>query len=490
MSREVEVQNIKLTATVPEDIQISLGHLQYVAGGTNDVTTSTVSGHTGLAGNEGVLKRATSGEGDTADDGNVQAPNAGTDDISMLDWASTADISAYYQLGKIMPASSTDGKCILFTPDADGVGKSLKTGAEYYYAVGSNEENPDILNPVTDSTVANDSKGIVANYRTKLHATTRDDTWSTNYTTASAWNVTNHDGYYVDIPVWLRTSSTDGANLAVDAYVTTNAAKDDDDLYLAARAVILYDNTASATKAGATPNSTSKLIEVKKDKWSSLESIVDFMTTTNATGEAVASATEVNVGTYGTQTHYNGGKFVQLPKSDGTGAYGAASKVIIRVWLEGEDPNCWNQNAGQNFNICLKFTKDALVQNTGSVTEPSENANYPKANTFGAETSGTLPVKAGDTVTVNETVGSSTFVLKYTVQKVVGGDPTWVQTDGTYYVASAGKKHQISGTDLATDDTLGVIAWLNANAKTKESIANVISVTEADVAAAPAEPEP
>jgi len=40
----------------------------------------------------------------------------------------------------------------------------------------------------------------------------------------------------------------------------------------------------------------------------------------------------------------------------GTG-YGAARKYYVRVWLEGEDPECWNANAGQDFNISLKFTK-------------------------------------------------------------------------------------------------------------------------------------
>ena len=45
----------------------------------------------------------------------------------------------------------------------------------------------------------------------------------------------------------------------------------------------------------------------------------------------------------------------------GTGVgYGNSTKLIIRVWLEGEDGNCWNENAGQNWNIALKFSKDPL----------------------------------------------------------------------------------------------------------------------------------
>jgi hypothetical protein len=495
MSREVEVKNIQMTATVPEDIQLSLGHLYNINNKTADVNSSTVNGHTGLAGNEGLL--APKSVGSTADDGEVKPPNEGMDDVSMLDWASSADISAYYQLGKIIPASSTDGKCILFTPDADGVGKSLKAGAKYYYAVGSDAATPDILTPIEDKTTANETKGIAKNYRTKLHANTEaDDAWD-NYTPGSAYDVTNHDGYYVDIPVWLRTSSTDGANLAVDAYVTTNAAKDEDDLYLAARAVVLYDSAAKigngaegdaeTAVAGATPNASSGLIEIKQDKWSSFKSIVDFMTSTNSTGEAVASANATtHIGTYANGTHYTGTQIVKLPKSNGTGAYGTASKVIIRVWLEGEDPNCWNQNAGQDFNICLKFTKDALVQATAADGSTPDGANYAMANSFTADATGVGTLNVGDTITVSVPVtdaANAPYALVYRVIAVDGSNnPTWELYDGSYHVASAGKKHQITltggdGTDVVANSDQ-IADWLNNHVKTKANAKIGVTVSE------------
>ena len=37
--------------------------------------------------------------------------------------------------------------------------------------------------------------------------------------------------------------------------------------------------------------------------------------------------------------------------------YGEAKKLIIRVWLDGEDKECWNDNAGQDWAISLKFSK-------------------------------------------------------------------------------------------------------------------------------------
>ncbi len=93
MSREVEVQNIKLTATTPEDIQISLGKI-----GSNATTASTSESYT-LAGSTGVLVNTSYV---------VDAPREEGTANDELDWSNTADISKYYQFGKLIPASSTN----------------------------------------------------------------------------------------------------------------------------------------------------------------------------------------------------------------------------------------------------------------------------------------------------------------------------------------------------------------------------------------------
>ena len=71
MSREVTVENIQMTATVPEDIQISLGNLA-----KNDHTAVAVeSDKISLANSTGVLLGS-------ADDGGATAP------INSWDWSS------------------------------------------------------------------------------------------------------------------------------------------------------------------------------------------------------------------------------------------------------------------------------------------------------------------------------------------------------------------------------------------------------------------
>ncbi|MBQ1388125.1 MAG: hypothetical protein IIY78_00675 [Clostridia bacterium] len=46
-----------------------------------------------------------------------------------------------------------------------------------------------------------------------------------------------------------------------------------------------------------------------------------------------------------------------IPGSTTSGNYGAEKKLIIRVWLDGEDGECWNDNAGQDWAISLRFSK-------------------------------------------------------------------------------------------------------------------------------------
>lgn len=451
MSREVEVKNIKLTASVPEDMQISLGKLSTADGSGN-----------GYMNNYGVLVKA---DGETnANNGRVAAPR----DV-IEDWASTVDVSKYYALGTILPASSTDGQDVFFTPDAAGVGKNLKTGAKFYTAVNNAATEGDS----SDTT----GKEYTGTYETTLHAFTTSDKVDGGATITQAWtpdaatayNVTNDSGYYVDIPVWIRSGAKEAVTLGVDAYVTTNSTVDGDDLYLAARAVILDANKTN----------TSKLLEIKKNNFSSLESIVDFMASTNASGEAVASLSGTDP-VYGTQPHYTGAKLTDTFQVAAAGAnenYGAATKVWVRVWLEGEDPNCWNDNAGQDFNISLKFTKDALTQNTGTVVAPSAGANYPKANAWtDVANTDANSIKKGDTVAVNGTIkdaNDSTGGTDVTISMIYTYNGTaWERTFGSY----PGKKIYIGSTEIANEAAL--ITYITNNKTTKSSLNTAIVFTE------------
>ena len=471
-----------MTATVPEDIQISLGHLTNFAGASaGDALVSNASTFTGLSGNQGVLK----GSSTTADDGAVKAPLNGNDAVSALDWASSADISEYYRLGKIIPASSTTGWNIYFTPDAAGVGKTLKTGANYYAAV----EGMTAKMEAGETGRAVDTDNPDKSLKTTLHAITdklgTPDDWGlagdTDYKTGTEWNNTKDDGYYVDIPIWFRSSAQSELQLAVDAYVTTTQAKDDDDLYLAARAVILYNATAESdgdnkggfASAPATADTdTTNLLRIRQDNFSG-NSIVNYMYTTNSAGDAV-NAVAAHKATYTDVTEYAGAKFLKVaPGANNT--YGPMTKAIVRVWLEGEDPNCWNSNAGQDFSISLKFTKDALSDSANPATYPATAID--RADKKAADAEGSLKagarVKMTSTTTVDGTAKTDNLEFEFNGTK-------WnLVTDGSFHKYEGHTYSYGSNNDIQTSDDIAaqLLTQVKTAAAAEASLTTPITIT-------------
>lgn len=444
MSREVEVTGINMTATVPEDLQISLGAIYIADNSKAAVETDKLS----LANSTGTIK---------GDNGTAVAPTT-----NAWDWSNSADISKYYAFGRLIPASSTTGEKIFYTPDASGVGQTVKDNASYYQANDALYARP------TNSTTTATADDVTANSaRATLHAYTAKngaepltsgngaDTWSTatnktfgnDYTQAADWKVTNDDGYYVDIPIWLRTSSNEKVNLSVDGYVLPGSLNTGDnpsnketdlELYRAVRVALLDGATEEANATTGKEKTTAGEAAVKdtniiplKDAWNTsvsgdkdangnftkitaqtnpwvntLKSVVDSINVITTGRTAPAGLTSIVASEYqyaanalnpakmagvesladaGTdaegRTYYAGqyanyttlvptsksgtnaspattpSTVVTVPGSTTAGDYGTPQKLIIRVWLDGEDGECWNDNAGQDWAISLRFSK-------------------------------------------------------------------------------------------------------------------------------------
>ena len=309
MSKEVEIYGLQVTATMPENLQISLG----------EITDASESNS--LAANGGYL--------------------SGEDPSSIYDWSNSALISHYYSFGKIMPASSIDGETIYYTPDADGVGRTLKSGASFYAATA------------TEAATSHMNDG---------------DEWTP--VPSTAWNNTNDDGYYIDIPVWLRTSAQEDVDIYVCGYVTDKTEEnndDTDDIYQAARVAILTDSAGVNGGCITLADGGDEAIEDTTQAAAAFPTSIDDGIldsdnyngrTTGASGiYAVASDTP----TWSNITKNDGTVVIAtLAAGDGK-TYGEPTKLIIRVWLEGEDGNCWNANAGQDWIINLKFMTEPLT---------------------------------------------------------------------------------------------------------------------------------
>lgn len=279
MSREVEVTGIKLTATTPQTIEISLGQ----------ATTSNTLTH------------------------GVEATAPNSDDM----WTHTAATGSVYQdFGKLIPVSSVDGFNMFYTEKATENGKKVS----------------DVPNPFTKAENA-------VGWEFKEGGKSAE--------TGDVVNAAENDGsgYYLDIPVWFRTTSTDAVTLGLEVEIKNSS--DDDTksvLYKAARVAILPE-TKSAQKVFS---------ETGAKYYKDGKAVATAGATLAASYGDVSAATEATV-TGGKVTNPDAATQVATVKaSTGTG-YGDAVKYYIRVWLEGEDEACWNSNAGQDFVINLKF---------------------------------------------------------------------------------------------------------------------------------------
>ncbi len=63
-----------------------------------------------------------------------------------------------------------------------------------------------------------------------------------------------------------------------------------------------------------------------------------------------------------------------------TNNYGTPTKITVRVWLEGEDPDCWNDTAGQDWSINLKFNNETTNPISATATATGA-ADLPGVNT-------------------------------------------------------------------------------------------------------------
>lgn len=164
---------------------------------------------------------------------------------------------------------------------------------------------------------------------------------------------TKGEGYYLDIPVWFRTTNVEDVKLGVDVTVEDPNKDNDDtkgDLYKATRVAILNEDRSAANGGvflGAETDVASGYYKGKAVKAATGSSENDYYGTVTTATEVIESNGKVT----------NTATEVATVKGVGTGktGYGTPTKYYIRVWLEGEDVNCWNANAGQSFTVDLKF---------------------------------------------------------------------------------------------------------------------------------------
>lgn len=290
MNREVEVTGLKMTATTSDALEISLGSISS--------TDSTIS---------------------------LTTPT--TDDLS---WKKSITIGSYYQsVGKMKPASSTNGVNIYYVDNVYNGGQNV----------------------ADDATI---SAATTAKF--------------TPYTTYAATNslaqsdVKNDEGYYVDIPMWLRTTAYNNGSantVYCKATITDGDRGTDNKLVNAVRVAIVpitsYANSAAFTSATLAMPETiadSAVDIFANDGEVYAKGLITFNSNTPAW-----STTAISVKTApAALTSFT------LPSASENNYSGEG--FIVRVWIEGESTSCLDATANQDWNIDLQFSLDEISTTT------------------------------------------------------------------------------------------------------------------------------
>lgn len=355
LNKEVKVTGLEMSATVSDGLEISLGAMGETLGA---LTPS------------------------------IKAPNA-----KDLSWSRAIEFQDYYSIiGKLKPVSSDTGESV------------WKVADEKKYA-GGKAVLPDAI--VTGATKEDSATATLF--------TTGDKGISPG---ADATEIKTNEGYYIDIPVWIRSSVSADAEVLCSVYIdngtnsaaTSDPAKEAGTLKNAVRVAIIpmdigtnsSEFTDTFTQIGSAGTYTDNIDTNKLEKVTDSSVTVFGLKNTTHTGSGVIAAEQIvtagNTLVYGTPTAENtqaatftkvkdynsfqtavGAKtdFVDndLTKKPNAGKYYSVFKLeksdaneysgcgfMLRIWLEGESEDCWDATANQDWTISLYFTTDETMK--------------------------------------------------------------------------------------------------------------------------------
>lgn len=249
-------------------------------------------------------------------------------------WKSNVSVADYYSaVGKLNPASTVNGNNLFkVTSGVNEQGKKLDADAKVEAVEATSDEASLELRSSIGS-------GEPAN-------TSTDGT---------------KEGYYVDVPMWMRSTSTTAQKVKCAVTIKNTETNAGTELKNAVRvAVIPISKAQSAKTDGTSPTidkaasytaSPEAVFGLKADSYGGGTSAYG-LSATNTTTSAVNKFVGADSGDTTTASD-----IFTLEAAANTSDY-SVQGFVVRVWLEGESTSCWDQNAGQDWNISLKFTAE------------------------------------------------------------------------------------------------------------------------------------
>lgn len=272
-------------------------------------------------------------------------------------WRNVIAVSDYYsKVGKLKPASSIDANKLFYVDD------------ESVYAGGTAVDDS---TKVTQTETTNEAK-------LTLKAT--GDTGLVNDDTNGA------EGYYVDIPVWIRTTKTKVQEVKCDVTINTpdsamDGSEDGEELQKAVRVAVIPMSATSDSIGSKTDKNAAATAIAKAAEYTTHGAINVFSTNeetyTNGSAISAAKTAEAAYSTvikeieysrtaakttfpekeegYNADTYKGSVAIFDLKAAQGDGNY-SVQPFVVRVWLEGESTSCRDANAAQDWNIQLNFS--------------------------------------------------------------------------------------------------------------------------------------
>lgn len=235
-------------------------------------------------------------------------------DTDEYGWKSTVNVGDYYSdIGKLKPASSVDGINFFYAKDAGNGGTTASVFESITLGAGS------------------------------MAAATMKPSVSTSTITSDGT-----EGYYVDIPVYLRTNKVKPSAIETtgDIYckiIINNP--NSDNLYKAVR-VAFIPSAGSATIFG-----------IDKEYYNKNGDIGTAVNGAASRADVDVVTDFVSNSTFTSGAGVNSG--LKILYAENAGEYGHLD-FTVRVWLEGESTSCLDLNAGQNWKIDFAFSLGAF----------------------------------------------------------------------------------------------------------------------------------
>lgn len=307
---------------------------------------------------KGLEMAATAGGGLEISLGNIGDSNAlntiNTPAMDNISWKRSVNVGEYYdQIGKIKPASSIDANNLFYASDNDitAGGKVVQDSATVTQTLDGDEVGLNVLG---------------------------------TYNASGQLNVKEKpkqkEGYYIDIPMWIRTTSKTPKAVKCEVTITDGTVDnieksvEGNELQKAVRVAVIPLAQENVTSTGTT---TGTLDIAKAATYTTGSAINVFGTTFDSyngtidTPKAIKSAkladaaysgvlsdvtfSKIKIDN-GADVHTDTANVFTLPAA-ADNSYSVQS-FVVRVWLEGESIYCNDANAQQDWNVQLNF-KDA-----------------------------------------------------------------------------------------------------------------------------------